>query len=63
MKRRDFLKTGLKIGVAANTLPMLLGGMPIRALGRSPLGTGWKRSERRTTMCSSSSSFRAGTMG
>jgi uncharacterized protein (DUF1501 family) len=40
MKRRDFLKTGLKIGVAANTLPMLLGGMPLRALGRSPLRSG-----------------------
>jgi uncharacterized protein (DUF1501 family) len=37
MKRRDFLKTGLKIGVAANALPMLLGGLPIRAFGRSPL--------------------------
>jgi uncharacterized protein (DUF1501 family) len=37
MKRRDFLKNGLKIGVAANTLPILLGGLPIRALGRSPL--------------------------
>ncbi len=37
MKRRDFLTTGLKIGVAANTLPVLLGGMPLRALGRSPL--------------------------
>ncbi len=37
MKRRDFLKTGLKIGVAANALPVMLGGWPIRALGRSPL--------------------------
>ncbi len=37
MKRRDFLKNGLKIGIAANALPMMLGGMPIRALGRSPL--------------------------
>ena len=37
MKRRDFLKTGLKIGVAANVLPVMLGGMPVRALGRSPL--------------------------
>ena len=37
MKRRDFLKTGLKIGVAANALPLMLGGMPVRALGRSPL--------------------------
>ena len=37
MKRRDFLKTGLKIGVAANALPVMLGGFPIRALGRSPL--------------------------
>ena len=26
MKRRDFLKTGLKIGVAANTLPMYYTG-------------------------------------
>src|SRR5579883_898563 len=37
MKRRDFLKNGLKIGVAANALPVMLGGMPVRALGRSPL--------------------------
>ncbi len=37
MKRRDFLKTGIKIGVAANALPIMLGGLPIRALGRSPL--------------------------
>ena len=37
MKRRDFLKTGLKIGVAANALPVILGGFPVRALGRSPL--------------------------
>ncbi|GEM_PF-147173 len=37
MKRRDFLKTGLKIGVATNALPVLLGGSPVRALGRSPL--------------------------
>jgi uncharacterized protein (DUF1501 family) len=37
MKRRDFLKTGLKIGVAANALPIMLGGSPVRALGRSPL--------------------------
>ncbi len=37
MKRRDFLKTGLKIGVAANALPIMLGGLPVRALGRSPL--------------------------
>ncbi len=37
MKRRDFLKTGVKIGIAANALPMLLNGSPVRALGRSPL--------------------------
>src|SRR5437868_10221089 len=37
MKRRDFLKTGLKLGIAANTLPLMLGGVPLRALGRSPL--------------------------
>ena len=37
MKRRDFLKTGLKLGVAANALPVMLGGFPVRALGRSPL--------------------------
>src|SRR5947209_18288758 len=36
MKRRDFLKYGAKLGVAANVLP-LLGGLPARALGRSPL--------------------------
>ena len=44
MKRRDFLKTGLKIGVAANALPMLLGGFPIRALGRSPLRSALEQS-------------------
>ena len=37
MKRRDFLKTGLKVGIAANALPFFLGGVPLRALGRSPL--------------------------
>jgi len=37
MKRRDFLKQGLTIGVAANALPLMLGGFPIAALGRSPL--------------------------
>ncbi len=40
MKRRDFLKTGLKIGVAANALPIMFAGSPIRALGRSPLRSG-----------------------
>src|SRR2546421_12942391 len=37
MKRRDFLKNGLKIGVAANALPLVMSGSPVRALGRSPL--------------------------
>ncbi len=37
MKRREFLKNGIKIGVAANALPVMLGGLPVRALGRSPL--------------------------
>ncbi|HEY3874262.1 MAG TPA: DUF1501 domain-containing protein [Candidatus Kapabacteria bacterium] len=37
MKRRDFLKTGFKFGVAANALPIMLGGSSVRALGRSPL--------------------------
>ena len=37
MKRRDFLKLGAKVGVAANVLPVMMGGFPIRALGRSPL--------------------------
>ena len=37
MKRRDFLKNGLKIGVAANALPLMLGGFPVSVLGRSPL--------------------------
>jgi uncharacterized protein (DUF1501 family) len=37
MKRRDFLKQGLTIGVAANALPLMLGGFSIKALGRSPL--------------------------
>ncbi|MEI8134724.1 MAG: DUF1501 domain-containing protein [bacterium] len=37
MKRRDFLKLGAQVGVAANVLPILMGGLPVRALGRSPL--------------------------
>jgi len=37
MKRRDFLKLGAQVGVAANVLPVMMGGLPIRALGRSPL--------------------------
>lgn len=37
MKRRDFLKLGAQVGVAANALPLVLGGLPVRALGRSPL--------------------------
>jgi uncharacterized protein (DUF1501 family) len=37
MKRRDFLKFGASVGVAANALPIMLGGFPVRALGRSPL--------------------------
>lgn len=37
MKRRDFLKNSLKLGAAANALPLALGGFPIKALGRSPL--------------------------
>src|SRR5436190_1279700 len=37
MKRRDFIKTGLKAGVALNALPLLVGNSPVRALGRSPL--------------------------
>jgi len=37
MKRRDFLKQGLKVGVAVNALPLMMGGLPMRVLGRSPL--------------------------
>jgi uncharacterized protein (DUF1501 family) len=37
MKRRDFLKLGAQVGVAANVLPVMMGGFPVRALGRSPL--------------------------
>jgi uncharacterized protein (DUF1501 family) len=37
MKRRDFLKLGAQVGVAANVLPIMMGGFPVRALGRSPL--------------------------
>src|ERR1051325_7765898 len=37
MKRRDFIKTGLKAGVTLNALPLLVGNSPVRALGRSPL--------------------------
>jgi uncharacterized protein (DUF1501 family) len=42
MKRRDFLKNGLKLGVAVNALPLALGGFPIKALGRSPLRSALK---------------------
>jgi uncharacterized protein (DUF1501 family) len=42
MKRRDFLKNGLKLGIAANALPLALGGFPVRALGRSPLHSALK---------------------
>src|SRR5687767_2283426 len=44
MKRRDFLKNGLKFGVAVNALPLALGGFPIKALGRSPLRSALKAS-------------------
>jgi uncharacterized protein (DUF1501 family) len=37
MKRRDFLKTGVKLGVAMNALTMMMGPSAVRALGRSPL--------------------------
>lgn len=37
MKRRDFLKFGAKAGVATTALPIMLGGFPLRVLGRSPL--------------------------
>src|SRR5579872_7101305 len=37
MKRRDFLKLGAKAGVAMNVLPVMMSGLPVRALGRSPL--------------------------
>jgi uncharacterized protein (DUF1501 family) len=37
MKRRDFLKTGLKAGIALNALPLMVGNSTVRALGRSPL--------------------------
>lgn len=45
MKRRDFLKNGLKLGVAVNALPLALGGFPIKALGRSPLRSALKTAE------------------
>ncbi len=44
MKRRDFIKNGLKLGVAVNALPLALGGFPIKALGRSPLRSALKAS-------------------
>lgn len=44
MKRRDFIKNGLKLGVAANALPMVMGGFPLKALGRSPLHSAIARS-------------------
>lgn len=37
MKRRDFLKFGATAGVATTALPIMLSGIPLRALGRSPL--------------------------
>ncbi len=37
MKRRDFLKFGAKAGVATTALPIMLGGFPLKVLGRSPL--------------------------
>lgn len=37
MKRRDFIKTGFKAGVALNALPLMIGNSSVRALGRSPL--------------------------
>lgn len=37
MIRRDFLKFGAKVGAATTALPIMLGGIPLRALGRSPL--------------------------
>lgn len=39
MKRRDFLKFGAKAGAATTALPIMLGGLPVRVLGRSPLET------------------------
>ncbi len=37
MKRRDFLKMGATLGVATTALPILIGGSPVRVLGKSPL--------------------------
>ena len=37
MKRRDFLKMGATLGVATTALPVLIGGSPVRVLGKSPL--------------------------
>ncbi len=37
MKRRDFLKFGAKAGIATTALPVMLGGFPLRVLGKSPL--------------------------
>ena len=42
MKRREFLKKGVKLGVAVNALPLALGGFPVKALGRSPLRSALK---------------------
>jgi uncharacterized protein (DUF1501 family) len=39
MKRRDFLKFGAKASAATTALPIMLGGLPVRVLGRSPLET------------------------
>jgi uncharacterized protein (DUF1501 family) len=39
MKRRDFLKMGATLGVATTALPVLIGGSPVRVLGKSPLNS------------------------
>lgn len=38
MKRRDFLRTGLQVGIAANAIPMLIGGMPKQVFGKGGNG-------------------------
>ncbi len=38
MKRRDFLRKGIQIGMAANALPLLVGGIPKQVFGKGGLG-------------------------
>ncbi len=38
MKRREFLRKGIQVGLAANALPLLVGGMPLQVFGKGGNG-------------------------